>query len=159
MCIRVLRGLNRSEEFLCVTLLALTVVVSGIGVFWRFVLGNPFIWTEEISRLCMVWLTFIGMSLGVKESAHMRLEFLSNTLPDRGKHVLQIILMLVVVLFSAVMAYVGWRMVLITWNFQLSASQWSMGMFYLPIVLSGIFMFVRGFRVILINIRALLKGV
>lgn len=154
---QLLGRLNRIEEYLCIVLMALTVTVSGAGVIWRFIIRNPFVWTEEISRLFLVWLTFIGMASGVKAGMHMRLEFLEKALPSSGKKILQTVLMLAVAIFSAVIIFTGWRMMTITWATRMPASHWSMGLFYLPLVLSGIFMGARSVGAIITNTRTLFR--
>jgi len=42
--------------FLFASIVTLTVV----QVFFRFVLDSPLIWSEELVRLFLVWLTFLG---------------------------------------------------------------------------------------------------
>jgi TRAP-type C4-dicarboxylate transport system permease small subunit len=40
-------------------------------VFCRYVLNNPLLWPEELARLSMVWLCFIGGSIALKKGLHV----------------------------------------------------------------------------------------
>lgn len=42
-------------------------------VFTRFVLNNPSSWSEEVCRYLLIWISFIGGSLGLNNGTHMGL--------------------------------------------------------------------------------------
>lgn len=56
-----------------------------IIVFGQVILRGTFkmniSWGEETVLLAMVWLTFASMSIGVKEEAHIRIEFFMARFP------------------------------------------------------------------------------
>lgn len=73
--------LDRIEEILCtlfVMVMALAILVQVIN---RNTVQLPFTWGEELARYCMVWLTFIGISAGVKQGSHIGVDALMNVLP------------------------------------------------------------------------------
>ena len=49
---------DRLCQILLVALFTLIIVSSFLQVFSRFVLGKAFVWTDELSRYGLVWLTF-----------------------------------------------------------------------------------------------------
>ncbi|MGO2558506.1 TRAP transporter small permease [Brachybacterium sp.] len=77
---------------LCATALAVMVVVVAIQVLGRYA---PFvergIWTEEISRMALVWLVFLGAAAGVRTSEHFLIDLLPNTLGNTTQRVLSTI--------------------------------------------------------------------
>ena len=130
-----LRVVDSWEEILCVLLIAVSVAVGFIGVFWRYVLSDPFIWTEEVLRLLLVWLTFIGMSMAVKKKGHLRLDLVDGFVRGKPKTVLDAANSLLVLLFAVVLMFTSWEMVQDNWSISLVASGLPAGLFYLPIVL------------------------
>ncbi|MBT2725640.1 TRAP transporter small permease [Bacillus sp. ISL-75] len=55
--------------------LVLIISVSVVGVFMRFVLGEPLQWTEEMTLALFVWFTFLGASVVEKENGHVGIEY------------------------------------------------------------------------------------
>ena len=62
--------LNNIEEFIVVPLVAVMTAVIILQVFFRYVLKGSLPWSEELSRYLMIWVTFVGASIGVKRGAH-----------------------------------------------------------------------------------------
>lgn len=60
------------------------VVVLGLQVFYRYVLNDSLTWTDEVSRLLLVWLVCLGAGLASFRGRHLRLEFLEDRLPIAG---------------------------------------------------------------------------
>lgn len=52
---------------------ALTVVVA-LQILTRFVLHEPFIWSEEVARFLFFWVTLLGAAIGVKRRRHFVLD-------------------------------------------------------------------------------------
>ncbi len=138
-----LKILDNWEEILCILLLAASVAVGAAGVLWRYVLGSPFVWTEETLRLLLVWLTFVGMSMGIKKGAHMRLDLVDNVLSSHPKAALETLNRIFMLVFAAVLVLAGWRMVAANEGVTLVASGLPAALFYIPLVLGGVSMAVR----------------
>ncbi|HCX61859.1 TRAP transporter small permease [Sedimentibacter sp.] len=62
------------EKIILVILLGATSVVIGLQVFMRYVLQSSLSWSEEIARYMFVWLTYIGISYGVKADRHIKVD-------------------------------------------------------------------------------------
>lgn len=72
--------LYRAAVILCAVALAATVALVAFQILGRYL---PFIqralWTEELSRMGLVWLVFLGAAAGVRTSDH----FLIDLIPER----------------------------------------------------------------------------
>ena len=96
-----LRSLNRVALGTCIIIMCLAV---GLGIVSRYVVGRPLLWTDEVARLMLVWLTFVGAAqLFSYQSGHLTLTFLTERLSGRtqrrfafGTSLVELILMLVV---------------------------------------------------------------
>ena len=66
---------------LCVFCFAAMTVVAILGVFFRYVMQSPFMWTEEVARYLLVWMGFTAISIALRQNKHIKVEVLSNLVP------------------------------------------------------------------------------
>jgi TRAP-type C4-dicarboxylate transport system permease small subunit len=50
-------------------------------VLFRFVLGAPLHYTEEVARYLTIWAALLGASLGVRSGTHFSVRYVVNRLP------------------------------------------------------------------------------
>lgn len=63
------------------TLLALTVIVMGVEVFFRYVLNNSIIWAEEMSRYFLIWMTFLFLGIAYQRGELISLSLVLRRVP------------------------------------------------------------------------------
>ena len=71
-----------AEEFCVSVMLALLVLLLGMEVFSRFLLGKSFSWMEELCRYLFVWSSYIGVAIAVKHKEQLRKFYLKNIISD-----------------------------------------------------------------------------
>jgi TRAP-type C4-dicarboxylate transport system permease small subunit len=76
------------DDMISSTIVALIIIITVVGVFMRFVLGDPLKWTEEASLALFVWLTFIGSSSVMKHDGHVSIDFLFEKSSESVRKVL-----------------------------------------------------------------------
>lgn len=74
----------RVESALAILLMLLIVALLLAGTVARAV-GHPLIRSDETAVLAMVWIAFIGASLGIREGTHMAIGLLPDMLGPRGR--------------------------------------------------------------------------
>ncbi|MCG5102201.1 TRAP transporter small permease [Oceanobacillus alkalisoli] len=110
---KVLRWLNEHfEEYILVFLSAFTVFVIFLQVVMRYVLGSSLTWSEEIARYAFIWLIYIGVSYGVKKNRHLGVDAITMLFEKRGKLIIGLIANASFLIFSIVMTYYGFDIVL-----------------------------------------------
>src|SRR5262249_16807536 len=72
------------EALLALLLLAMVVMVFG-NVVLRYAFNSGITMSEELSRFCFVWLTFIGAIVAMREGTHLGMDNLVARLPRAGK--------------------------------------------------------------------------
>ena len=82
--LRVLRFLDdHLEECVIFVTLSLMSIIIALQVVMRYAFQASLSWSEEIARYLFIWLIYIGISYGVKKSAHVAVTatdlFLSST--------------------------------------------------------------------------------
>jgi len=59
-----------------VALFSTMVIVTTLGVFFRYVLNNALPWAEEADRYLFIWLSFVGASITMRHKAHIAVDLL-----------------------------------------------------------------------------------
>lgn len=95
------RILDNIEKYLLFFLLGAMTIIIGFQVFGRFVLHNSLSWSEEVARYMLVWTTFIGASLGVKQGAHIGVEAFTLLLPKKARKVVNNIAYILCAIFTS----------------------------------------------------------
>ena len=91
-------------------IVGLMLIMVGVGflqVVGRYlvVLDWQLGWTEEVSRLTLVWMTFLGAALLQRNGTQIRLTLVSRALGSLGRLVLRVVQDLVMIGFLVVLAY------------------------------------------------------
>jgi TRAP-type C4-dicarboxylate transport system permease small subunit len=94
----------------CVILFATMTLVTLLGVFFRYVMLNPFIWTEELSSLLMVCMSFLAINIAFRRREHITISFLVEKLPDKIVNALDYLVNIMIGLFLIVLMKQGYLM-------------------------------------------------
>ncbi|GAB5376448.1 MAG: hypothetical protein AcusKO_29100 [Acuticoccus sp.] len=81
----VLRFLEANlERYLLAAILLALVVILAMQVFARYVVGAPLVWSEELARYLLIWCTFIGVSLAVREGRNISVDLVPTIFGRRS---------------------------------------------------------------------------
>lgn len=112
---RALHFLDRGVAWLIAGVMAVMVVVVSVQVGYRYGLNGSFDWADEVARLAFVWTVFLAIPLGLKQGAHIGIEFIVQRLPlamrewlFRAMCGLAVVLMLVVAWQAAILVVQQW---------------------------------------------------
>lgn len=97
------------DAILFVSVLAMVLTVS-IQVGTRL-LGSPEPWTEELTRFCFVYATFLGMAVGFRNASHARIVFVVARLPRLLKKATVHLYAVAGILFFSLVAVQSWELV------------------------------------------------
>jgi TRAP-type C4-dicarboxylate transport system permease small subunit len=76
-------GVWRLILILGVVLLAVLVATTLLQVLSRYVLRQPFDWTEEAARYIFVWVAMLGAGIAAKDRAHFFVDLLLERMPPK----------------------------------------------------------------------------
>lgn len=131
-----------SIEKVLALILALTLMVSMVGgFFFRYVFKNPLLWSDELAIFCLIWITFIGGSMVLKEKASPAITILVDAVPDKYKKYIHAISNLILLIFVAYVLYLAsdWIMKPNIFVQKSTALNWPKIYFYLSIPVSFAF--------------------
>lgn len=108
---KIAKAYNSFESTVLMISLAVIVAVIFSQVVMRYVFNDSLSWSEELARYLFVWFSWLGVSAGVKDNEHLRVEFLAMGLKRKGliktNEVVSIIVNLVWLATTVIVAYYG----------------------------------------------------
>lgn len=119
-----------AERFVAGALLIAVFAIIIFQVFTRYVLNMPLPWSEEVARLLVVWLTFVGAGFVASRNAHIAVDILAVYLPRKLATATQIFSMLTVVAASAYMVWAALSLMLLTGPLRMTATSLPMPLLY-----------------------------
>ena len=72
--------LERLLDVLMAVALAVMVTTISYQVFGRYVLGKAPSWTEELTRVLLIWMTMLGSAASLRHGGHITVTFLVEML-------------------------------------------------------------------------------
>ncbi len=94
-------------QWICVICLAGQVLVTSYAVFGRFVLNDTPAWSDEISRVLMVWMSLLSAAMAVKDDTHVRITMLDKLFGKVGLKIRNTIFALLNIFFCSVLFWKG----------------------------------------------------
>lgn len=106
------------------------IVVYAVAA--RYLFGRTPSWAEELPRLLLVWLCFIGAVSCFARNSHFRAGFMQLLVksPDL-RRVLEVVSFLATVAMLVLLVWTGWQLTQLTWGNQTTALRLPVGLFYL----------------------------
>ena len=101
---------EKAIDVLSVALMTMIFVLGLAQVIWRWVLNDPITWSEELIQLTYVWICYLGWALATRNDSHIRITNLMNALPKNGQKWLQIFCHVLVIVFSVLMVFYGFKL-------------------------------------------------
>lgn len=85
------------------------VLIIGIAVFFRYVMGSALSWPEEVAQIIFVWYTLLGVVVLVGSDSHIAFDFMEKSTPPGVSCLISIFSRLMVMLYGGIMAVYGWQ--------------------------------------------------
>ena len=147
-------ALSKIALMLAVAGLILVVLSVQVQVVGRYLLNDTPTWAEALAMLLILYVTALGVAVGVRDAGHIGLESLIALLPDRLRTRLEILIHGLVGLFGALMAESGWVWASLKWDEQKPMLGLPEGVDYLPLLIAGLLITLFSIE----HILALLQG-
>jgi TRAP-type C4-dicarboxylate transport system permease small subunit len=121
------RALVLANQTAIVAMMAAMAALVFVNVVTRYGFGVSLNWSEEIARYLMVWVTYVGAGLAMREGMHVALEYLQGLLPRRWTRIAR------GGLWAIILTVAGVQFSHFAWNQRSPVMGWRMGMVYLAI--------------------------
>jgi TRAP-type C4-dicarboxylate transport system permease small subunit len=138
------RTVNRLAEWAMAVLIAAMVLITGLAIAGRFIFSYSLFWSDELTRFLLIWISFLGMSVGVRRGAHPGIDSLVIRLSPRAARIVLICAAGLSLLFFALMVVYGGVLALRTWPQRSPSMGLRMTMPYLAVPVAGLLMLIHG---------------
>jgi TRAP-type C4-dicarboxylate transport system permease small subunit len=131
----------RALGALCIVIFLALVLVVLWGVATRYLAGHQAVWSEELARVLLVWLSMVGAALAYIENSHLGVDVLTRPMTPDARRIAHVVSHACVFLFAAgVMLWGGAELFLERWHSGqvMSAMQIRKAWFYLSVPVSGL---------------------
>jgi TRAP-type C4-dicarboxylate transport system permease small subunit len=130
----------------------ITMVFSGVAlvfmtaifgwlVFGRYVLNSTPTWVEQVSLLLIVYIGFLGAAVGVHRKTHLGVSVFWEMSPEPVRRIFDFSSYTILAGFGLIMVVYGYKLTLFKWDSEIPLLHISEGWRALPIMVSGIFVF------------------
>ena len=151
----ILRAINKLsdvvysfEKILAIILATVLLVSLAGGVLFRYLFKSPLFWSDELAIFCLIWITFIGGSMGLKQKASPSITIVTDIVSTKLRKILNILSNVILLVFVGYVLYLAYKWIG-TPNIMVQTST-AMNMpkiyFYLSIPISFIFMVIHVFN-------------
>lgn len=85
--------------------LAILIVLTFAGVPFRYLLGAPFTWLEEVQLACMVWIVYAGAGAAFRAGNQVAIEMIVDLMPKSMQKIMEIFISIVVLVVLGYLFY------------------------------------------------------
>ncbi len=128
----------RINQALVVAMMAAMVALVFTNVVCRYLLGFSIIWAEELSQYLMVWITFLGAGLALREGRHVAVELVQDRLPKPAARIARIVVAGSVLAFLGVLTVLGAQFALFARDQETPVMTISLGIPYLAVPIGAL---------------------
>lgn len=96
---RISDGISQIEKFIAAILMLALAIILALSVAFRYFLNSPLSWSGEVAVFLLIWISFIGGSLGLKNKSQAAVTLLLDYCPARVKMWIAVFSQLFIIVF------------------------------------------------------------
>jgi TRAP-type C4-dicarboxylate transport system permease small subunit len=131
-------ALSKISLMLAVLGLIAIIVCVQYQVVGRYVFNDTPTWAEALSMQLVLYVTALGVAVGVRDAGHIGMESLVSLLPTVWRHRLELLIHALVALFGGIMVWSGWQWTVLKWSDIKPMLAVPVGADYLALVIAGV---------------------
>jgi TRAP-type C4-dicarboxylate transport system permease small subunit len=101
------RYFARVVDIFAIYLLSILVIVVFVNVCSRYALNLSLAWSEELAKILLVWVTFIGAAAASRRGRHLKIEDVLKRMEEQRQRKMYIYINVIVSLFLVFMIWKG----------------------------------------------------
>ena len=141
-----------------VALFGAMVVVTVLGVFFRYVLNAALPWAEEADRYLFIWLSFVGASITMRCQAHIAVDVLVRYFKPALREWVALLSHCAVLAFLAVVFQASGGVIEVTSYSRTTATDIPMSWVYLAVPIGCALIAVEVLRLLSRSVQRIAKG-
>lgn len=144
-----------SKACLVLAIVGLIVLILSVQtqVVGRYVFNDTPTWTEALALQLVLYITALGVAVGVRDAGHIGLESLVSLLPEWMRLKVEVLIHALVALFGGIMTWSGWIWTKLKWDELDPMLGLPAGLDYLALVIAGVLIVLFSFEHIVALLR------
>ena len=98
------------EEIVAISALAVMLCAVFYNVVMRYLFRNPSAWADELSMICLAYVTFVGGAAAYKRNLHFGIDILLDMMPLKIRMAVRQAVNLVFIVLFAYTTYLGYNL-------------------------------------------------
>lgn len=145
--------LSKASLMLAVAGLIAVILCVQWQVFGRYIMNDTPTWAESLALLLVLFVTALGLAVGVRDAGHIGLESLVGLLPEHWQRRIELLIHALVGLFGALMVHGGWTWASAKWTEKKPMLPVPDGIDYVPLMIAGALIVLFSIEHILANLQ------
>ena len=104
------RVMLKGSGFIAMVMTGLMTFIILIAVFWRYVLQDSIFWSEELSKMLMVWMTFMAAPIAFQRGIHVGIQSLLKAVKGRWHYAMVVLGQITILILMAVCVKEGFQL-------------------------------------------------
>jgi TRAP-type transport system small permease protein len=129
-----------------VTLFSAMVIVTAVGVFFRYVLNAALPWAEEADRYLFIWLSFVGASITMRHKAHIAVDILVRSFAPAVRNWVALLAQAAILAFLVVVFRASGPVIEVTSQTRTTATDIPMSWVYLAVPVGSVLIGIETLR-------------
>ena len=96
-----------APDLMLVGLFSVILLIILVAVFFRYVVNQSLVWSDEIVRYLFVWFTLLGAALVLRDRRHIRVEYFVEHMPWGLRRVVEFAGLLLILAFNVFLVVAG----------------------------------------------------
>ena len=105
-------ALFRGIEILIAFFLAVMIALVFANVVLRYCFSTGFAWSEEVARLCFIYLVYLGAIGAMRDNQHLGLDSVLARVPERAQKVIYILVQVAIIWVMVILTQGSWQLVI-----------------------------------------------
>lgn len=135
--------ITQLTRYLLIIGMILMVIFVFYQVLSRYLIGNTPFFIEEVSRGLLIWVSFLGASLALRQGKHIGVEFFVTRIPEKIRPYIQYLAILLVLIFLIFFLYASAKYSIRQMGLSSATLPISMFWFYLALPVGGLLMILQ----------------
>ena len=135
---RLLNGVSNITAVVTGAALVFLTIIFGWLVFGRYVLNATPTWVEQAALLLVVYIGFLGATIGVHRKTHLGVSVFLEMSPKPVQKFFELLTHILLCGFGLMMVIYGYKLTCFKWDALIPLIRISEGFRSLPILLSGV---------------------
>ena len=135
---KLLGPLFRGVEILMAFFLAVMITLVFLNVVLRYLFSTGFAWSEEIARLCFIYLVYLGSIGAMRDNQHLIIDSLLSRVPVMAQKTIYFLVQASIIWVMVILTQGSWQLVIQNLNDRWVATQYPIFLVYGVGVITGV---------------------